>query len=452
VVVGGGFAGLAAAARLADGGHQVTLLERRPMLGGRAYSITDEKTGARIDNGQHLFMGCYRATRSFLGRIGAKLSFDRDLDLCLDDGGKRVRLRSLPLPAPFHMLGGLFALTSLGDRLSLLKLAASLKLPTARLPEPSDWETVDAWLDRIGASAAARRVLWHPLAIATLNDDPRTASAKMLGAVVREALLGSREDARLGIAPMGLSELYVEPAARFLAERHAQVRLDTPVESLVIAGSGGEALVRGVRLKSGEEIGADVVVSAVPPAALHELVPPQVRAGEPYFEHLLRLSTSPIVSVHLWLDRRVLDVEMLGLCGGKIHWMFERGSHLSLVVSAARDLVDRPADDIVTLAMAEVRRLAPGAQLQHSRVIKERDATIAHTAGSEIWRPRVRSPVGGLFVAGDFARTGLPATIESAVRSADETCALVSQYQPPQAIPQTPGLIAPSRLKRVTGA
>src|SRR4051812_12791786 len=183
IVVGGGFAGLAAATRLSDSGHHVTLVEKRPMLGGRAYSIPDEKTGVVIDNGQHLFMGCYRATRNFLSRIGAHLDFDRELDLSLDDGGKRLHLRALPLPAPLHMLGGLFALTGMRDRLSLVKLAASLKLPTARIPEPSDWETVDAWLDRIGQSAAARRILWHPLTLATLNDDPRTASAKMLGAV-----------------------------------------------------------------------------------------------------------------------------------------------------------------------------------------------------------------------------------------------------------------------------
>jgi squalene-associated FAD-dependent desaturase len=398
-------------------------------------------------------MGCYRATRKFLSRIGSSLDFDRDLDLSIVDGAKRVRLRSLALPAPFHMLGGLFALAGLRDRISLLKLVASLKLPTARLPEPSDWETVDAWLDRIGQSADARRTFWHPLTLATLNDDPATASAKMLGAVVREALLGSREDARLGIARVGLSELYADQAARFLAARHALVRLEAPVEQLVIAGSGGEAVIRGVRLKSGEEIGGDVVIAAVPPNVLSSLIPDPVRAGEPYFEQLPRLSSSPIVSIHLWLDRKVLDVEMLGLASGAVHWIFDRGTHLSLVTSAARGLIDRDADEIVAMALAELQRVAPaarGARLLHSRVLKERDATIAHAAGSEIYRPRARSPVAGLFIAGDYVRTGLPATIESAVRSADEAATLASQYQPPERIPETPGLIAPSRLKRGT--
>ncbi len=456
VVAGGGFAGLAAATRLADEGHQVTLLERRPILGGRAYSITDETTGDRIDNGQHLFMGCYRATANFLSRIGSKLPLDGDLDVALDNDGQRVHLRASSLPPPLHMLGGLFGMSALSfrERLSLIKLAATLRFPTARLPEPSDWETVDAWLDRTGQSANARRLLWHPLAIATLNDDPRSASAKLLGAVVREALLGSRQDAQLGTPSVGLSELYVDGAAQYLAERKATVRLSAPVEKLLIEGEGGEAVARGVELRDGERIDADVVVAALTPAALFAVVPESVRAGEPYFENLGRLPTSPIVSVHLWLDRKVLDVKMLGLVGRPVHWLFDRGSHLSLVVSAARGLIDRDADEIVALALAELRRALPSAaaaKLLHSRVIKERDATIAHAAGSEILRPRARSPVAGLFVAGDFVRTGLPATIESAVRAADESCALVADYTPPARAPAaSPGLVPLGRLKRAS--
>jgi squalene-associated FAD-dependent desaturase len=393
-------------------------------------------------------MGCYSATRNFLSRVGSKLALT-DLDLTLVDGTKRVRLKSAPLPPPFHMLGGLFGMSALKlrDRLSLLKLAASLRFATAALPQPSDWETVDAWLDRLGQSADARRLLWHPLAVATLNDDPRTASAKMLAAVVKEALLGSREDAQLGVPQVGLSELYVDGAAQYLQQRNAVVKLGAPVDKLVIAGVGGEAIVRGVRLKSGEEIAADAVIAAVPPPALFELVPENVRAGEPYFENLARLGTSPIVSIHLWLERPVADEPMLGLCARPIHWIFDRKTHLSLVTSAARDLIARDPDEIVSLAVAEVRRtFGREVQLRHARVLKERDATITHSAGSEIYRPRARSPVAGLYVAGDFVRTGLPATIESAVRAADEACALAANYQPPSRLPEAPGLISPTRL------
>jgi hydroxysqualene dehydroxylase len=452
VVVGGGFAGLAAATRLADEGHAVTLLEKRAISGGRAYSIADETTGDGIDNGQHLFMGCYRATRNFLTRIGSRgLSFDGELDVALDDDGRRVRLRALALPPPFHAVGLMGALPFV-DRLRLVKLAASLKLPTARLPEPGDWETVDGWLDRMGQSAEARRLLWHPLALATLNDDPGTASAKMLGAVVREALLGSREDARLGVSPVGLSELYVDRALEYLKERGAEVRHSAAVERVMIEGAGGEAVARGVELRGGERLFTEAVVAAVPPAALFALVPGEVRGGEPYFENLARLDSSPIVSVHLWLDRRVTDGKMLGLVGRPLHWLFDRGSHLSLVTSAARDLIDRDADEIVGLALSELRRALPaaaGARLYHSRVLKEREATIRHTAGSEALRPRARSPVAGLFVAGDFVRTGLPATIESAVRAADEAAQLVLGYVPPARAPAPPGVIPLNRLKRV---
>jgi hypothetical protein len=131
--------------------------------------------------------------------------------------------------------------------------------------------------------------------------------------------------------------------------------------------------------------------------------------------------------------------------------VFDRKTHLSLVCSAAAALIDRDPDAIVGLALEELRRALPdaaAARLLHARVLKERDATIDHAAGSEIFRPRARSPVGGLFVAGDFVRTGLPATIESAVRAADEACALVRDWRPPPPKPTAPGLVPLNRLKR----
>ena len=461
IVVGGGIAGLAAATRLVDGGHEVTLYERRPSLGGRAYSIVDETTSDVIDNGQHLFMGCYSSLRRFLGRIGAtgKLRFQDDLQVAFrHPDGSTSRLRTAPLPAPFHLLGGLlgFATLSWRDRFAMAKVAAALTRPSALFPAASDFETVERWLDRIGQSREARRGFWHPLALATLNDDPRTASAKMLEAVLREAFFGTRDDARLGMARGGLSELYAEDAARFIEASGGRIVTGAHVESLELI----DRVVRGIRLRDGSLLPADAVITAVPPPALLALVPEAARAGETYFEGLARLESSPIISVHLWLDRLVSDGELLGLIDRPVHWIFDRnqlakvhaptGSHLSLVISAARDLIDRPAQELVGLALAEVRRALPAAadaQLVHSRVMKERDATIAHTAGTEGFRPTPRSPFGGLFVAGDFVRTGLPATLESAVRSADSAVAELGEWTPPPARIRT-NLVDVGRLVR----
>jgi len=453
VVVGGGFAGLSAATRLVEAGARVTLLEKRGQLGGRAYSVTDEATGDVVDNGQHLFMGCYRATRAFLERIGTadKVRWQERLALTFVDAATAKRSQ---------LVVGPFGLPSLPwrDRLALVKVAAAIRLPSRLLPPATDWETVDGWLDRLGQSATARRAFFHPLALAALNDDPRTASAKMLEAVLREAFVGG--DSRIGVARVGLSDLYVDDARAWLQARGATVRLAAGVERIVV----DRGIARGVTLRGGERIDADAVIAACPPAALVALVDDEWREGETWWAGLSALPTSPIVSLHLWLDRLVTDDEIIGCVGSPLHWIFNRNrlaavrdpsrSHLSLVVSAARGLVDRPSDDIVQLLVAEVGRLLPEAaraRVVHARLIKERDATIAHAAGTEGLRPRCQSPIEGLFAAGDYVRTGLPATIESAVRAADDAAELALAFDPPRATPTAPstGAFVPlSRLKR----
>jgi len=450
VVVGGGIAGLACATRLVEAGHDVALYEKRPQLGGRAYSIVDDTTGDTIDNGQHLVMGCFRALREFLSRIGAggELELQRDLDVTLvDEGGGRSRLRAAPLPAPLHLLGGLAGWKALGlrDRVNLLKVAAAILRPTALFPAAGDFETVERWLDRVGQSGAARRGFWHPLVRATLNDEPRSASAKMLEAVLREAFFGTRDDARLGLTRSGLSALYAEPAARWLEARGARVITAAPVESLRVDGGA----VRGVVLRDGATVDADAVVAALPPPALLRLVGAHAASGETWYAGIARLRPSPIVSVHLWLDRPVMDRPMLGLVERPLHWMFDRGTHLSMVTSAATDLVERSSDEIARLAVEELHRALPAAAtatVRHLRVLKEREATIAHTAGSEHDRPHPRSPLGGLFVAGDWVRTGLPCTLESAVRAADLAAALVEDWVPAPAPAPSTAFVPLTRL------
>jgi hydroxysqualene dehydroxylase len=454
VVVGGGFAGLSAATRLVEAGARVTLVEKRGQLGGRAYSVVDEATGDVVDNGQHLFMGCYSATRAFLERIGTadKLRLQDRLELTMVDAAAGTRSR---------LVAGAFGLPSLPwrDRLALLKVAAAIRFPSRLLPPATDWETIDGWLDRLGQSAAARRAFFHPLALAALNDDPRTASAKIFEAVLREAFVGG--DARIGVARVGLSDLYVDDARAWLQARSATVRLSAGVERVIVE----RGVARGVALRGGETILADAVIAACPPAALASLVDAEWREGETWWAGIEKLTSSPIVSLHLWLDRLVTDDEIIGCVGSPLHWIFNRNrlvsvrdpskSHLSLVVSAAHGLVDRPSDEIVQTLVSALGRVVPAAaqaRVVHARVIKERDATIAHTAGTEGLRPRCQSPIEGLFAAGDFVRTGLPATIESAVRAADEAAAHALAWEPPRLAPPvaaaTGAFVPLSRLKR----
>jgi squalene-associated FAD-dependent desaturase len=295
--------------------------------------------------------------------------------------------------------------------------------------------TVEAWLDSHGQTPGSRRGLWHPLAVAALNEDPSRASCRLFAAVLRLCLGEGSAGSRLGIPRVPLGRL-VDPALRrYLEGRRGRVLLNAPASKLVLEGGR----VRGVRLRDGSEIQASAVVSAVPPHALLRLLPQEVPEKDPFFGRARGMLPSPILSIHLWLDRPVLEVPFLGLLDSPIHWIFNAGrngeggpapSRVALVTSGARDLVDRSGQDLLALASAEVRRYLPrarAANLLHSRVIKERQATFSPRAGESAKRPGPATPISNLFLAGDWTDTGLPGTLESAAVSGHRCADLLEE-------------------------
>jgi phytoene dehydrogenase-like protein len=246
----------------------------------------------------------------------------------------------------------------------------------------------------------------------------------MLLPVLREAFLGDASSARLGVPRVGLSDLYAGPAADYLDGRRCTVRLRSPVRGLLIdRGRCG-----GVILAGGERLEAGAVISSVPHADLPALLPDSL-VDDPVFARAARLETSPIVSVYLWFDVPVIDLPFAALVGGMWQWVFDRdhisgggnGTHgVTLVCSAAYDLVDRPVETLIRSALDELRQFVPSvrrASLRRSMVIKEKKATISPACGTADLRPDQRTPCEALYLAGDWTATGLPATIEGAVLS-----------------------------------
>src|SRR5438874_4035654 len=264
-IVGGGFAGLAGAVRLARGGARVTLLERRPFLGGRAYSFTDPATGDVIDNGPHALMGAYTAALDFLGEIGAasKLAFQPRLHVTLADPALGLGAVVAPrVPGPFQAPAALlrYRLLSPGDLLRLLVGAVRLAArPVASLRE----HTVAAALAMAGQSAAACARFWHPLAIATLNEAPEVAAAAPFAAVLRKAFFTGARAARFAVPRVPLSELYTADAQRALERAGGTVVTGAAVATLALDPGGVEAVV----LRDGTRVEADAVVLAGPVAA-----------------------------------------------------------------------------------------------------------------------------------------------------------------------------------------
>ncbi|WP_086001103.1 hydroxysqualene dehydroxylase HpnE [Plesiocystis pacifica] len=446
LVVGGGFAGLAAAVRLADAyagegysGREVLVVEAAKVGGGRSRSFHDKVTGREIDNGQHLLMGCYYETLAFLRSIDAPIDeaihFQRDLALTMvKPGGKTIDLACPALPAPLHLAAGLLRMRGLGllHRASALRAGVMLR---GEIERPDDGETCDAWLRRLDQTQAVRAAFWEPLIWAVLNDDPLVASAAMLVAVLERAFMSTRDASRLGVPKRPLSDIYVGPAVDYIRSQGGEVRFASPARSLDLDADGK---IAGVTLKSGEQLEADTVITAVPPHALLAMLP-EAATEHLVFRDVARLEASPIVNLWATLDRPILgplDRDFVGLVASPLHWLWDRdritgeGSKdtnlLSVTISGARATVHDHPEALREVFVQELERFFPGhgASVRSFRVVKEKRATISHAAGTYRRRPPTRSPIPGLLLAGDWVRTGIPATIESAVQSGHDAASI----------------------------
>ena len=439
VVVGGGFAGIAAAIALQERRHDVTVLERRGVLGGRATSFPDTVSGEDVDNGTHLMIGAYRDTLDLIRRAGAEdlLLIQERLRIDYRDDRGWSALDCPPLPAPLHLLAGL-----VGLRLPWRARFDAVRLGlAARFGRPPAGLTLSGWFDRLGQGEDVRRLLWTPLATAILNEAPDRASAILFYNVYRAAFLESAEASRLVFLRRGYGRL-LERLGTYLEARGGRIVRRARAEAIEIEDGAvtgvayaqrplrREDIVRGV-LAHDTRMDADAIVAAVPWSALPALLPAAWR-GHPAFAAASRLTGSPIVSIEMWLDQVVVDRAMAGLRDCEVEWVFDKGrlygregapQHLAFIISAAHRSAPRPNADLSRMAEAALRRYFPamaGAHVTRTLVLREPDATFSCDPASEAIRPGAETPVRGLVLAGDWTATGLPATIEGAVRSGRE--------------------------------
>lgn len=437
VVIGGGFAGLSAATALAERGFVVTVIEGRQVLGGRAYSFTDPQTGDSVDNGQHLFMSCYHNTRAFLRRIGTSHLLKWQTSLGVDfvgDQQRSAKLRCLPIAAPWHLVSGLARLSTLswGDRLRLFYVHRALKRAD-REKDLLDEMTIDQWLTRAKQSTRAKRYFWDLIALAAINEDPQVASATGFVQVLKRAFFEEWTGSRLGISLVGLSDLYIAAARRLIEENGGKILLKSPVQRMELR----DGRISEVVLREGTRVSADAVISTVPAPALARMLPNELLT-QPVFSDLEKFRYSPIISIHLWFDRPVTRRLFVGLLDTQVQWLFNKSrlydetstqGYVSLVISGARNFEEWTDKKLLTMALEELRRLFPKAReaaLIRSLVIKEHQATLSPVPGTEAMRPEHQSPIANLFLAGDWTRTGLPATIESACASGHSCADLIS--------------------------
>jgi squalene synthase HpnD len=429
-VLGAGYAGLACAAELVARGHEVTLIESRALLGGRAHSFVDPKTGLLLDNGQHILMGCYHETLALLRRLGVadRLLTPARLHVPYLSARGASSLTAIA-PAPLHLLSALlhFGELSARDRLAATKLALRLRLGQ----EPGPHEAVGAWLQRWKQTPNIIRALWEPLCLAALNEPVATGSAALFATVIRRTFLAGAADSTIYLSRVGLSELFAGEVETLLDMCGGSTQLRATVRALRFDG----AKVAAVELADGTVLQPEAVVSALPWHVLRGLLPPESKLALACRE----LGDAPIVSLHLWLDRVVLDEPFVGFLDSPVHWVFSRdliqgrtpghpGHVVTAVISGAREMLELSAPELEEVTLRELRRFLPAAReakVLHRMVYKARSATFAATPEAEALRPGAATPWSNLWLAGDWTDTGLPATIEGAIASGNRAAAAV---------------------------
>ena len=434
IIIGGGFAGLSAATALADAGARVLVVEARPRLGGRASAFRDPETGERVDNGQHILMGCYDATLAFLDRIGTAdcVRWQSGLSLALiDRNGHETTLKLPSLPSPLNLLGGVLAWEALNwsERFSILRAGAMLRGNPAGVNGSGSTETVHMWLTRLGQSPRLCELFWEPLALAALNQSIDQAVASSFQAVLRQMFRPDPLAAALVLPAVPLDELYAEPARAWLTARGHEVRVNAPAR-VTLDGNR----VTGVRLRE-EQIEAPAVICAVPWFALASVFDPAPAEMEATIADASALGSVPTVTVNLWFDRNVMSEPLVGFPGRAFQWAFDRraivggeSSHLSVISSGAEAIVSMGNDELIAMALEIVRQALPGARpatLRKGLAVREKRSTFSLAPGAPP-RPPAQTAIRGLYLAGDWIDTGLPATIESAVISGHTAAALLA--------------------------
>jgi len=427
-IVGGGIAGLSAGCALAAAGFRVSLFERRPFVGGRASSYEHPGTGEKVDNCQHVLLGCCTNLLDFYRRIEVadKIRWFDRLTF-IEPGGRRSEIGPSGLPAPFHTSPSFLRASSLSwaDKVAISRAMLALM---GTLP-PDDSRSFADWLREHRQTEGAIQRFWKVVLVSAINEDLDRISVRYGAQVFRESFLKSAQAGRMGVPTVPLSDLYSN-AISYIERRGGKVHLRTGVESAILQQEN-VALQYG-----GAAEGFDFAVLAVPHQALGRLLPSHNGAGETsarLHAQIAKLESSPITGIHLWFDRGITELPHAVLLDRTIQWMFQKsklqphrqgesqtGSYIELVVSSSKSLVEMGRQEIVDLAIRELAEFFPRlseAQLLKATVVKEVHATYSALPGSDSYRPHFRTTWPRIFLAGDWTSTGWPATMEGAVRS-----------------------------------
>jgi squalene-associated FAD-dependent desaturase len=431
-IIGAGISGISAAIHLIENGFKVDIYESTDSVGGRISSIKDFKTGNIIDNGQHLLVGAYKRFLYLLGKFGTEknLKILDGIDITYVDNKGSYPLSTGTLPGDLGALAGILSFKPfhLKDKIGLIALA--LKIKISKLV--SD-ETCLEFLLRNNQTQNAIKYFWEPLVLATINNDLSSSPAQLLINVMKDAFFNNKKMSSLILPTSDLQNLLI-PLEKFVSDNGSKLIKKTKISELLIDNEN----IKGVKLKTGEIIHYDYVISSLPPFSLKKIIPDNY--SQRYFRFLSDFEYSPIISVYLWYDLLFPKKDIFALIGTTSQWVFNRNNFadnednkytlLSVTISNADMLLNKNPKEISSIVHNEISELFDEIIVKspiHSRVVIEKFATFRSDIKTEIIRTDNTTPIEGLYLAGDWTDTGYPATIEGAAISGWKTAKIISE-------------------------
>ena len=398
-IIGGGVAGLTVACVAVSRGARVTLFEQKAHGGGRTFSFLDPVTGVELDNGQHVILGCYLRTRSFLELISVYTRLtEKPLDIEWRERDQELSSLRVANGSKISLALALLRQRHMGflDRMYLL-----LGLSRAGRVKPFPDECVKDWLDRLGQPRTVKKYFWNPVCLAVMNESMENAVGTKFATVLKKVFFGSGNSSSFLWSSAGLSTLIVNPAMNYLSKAGATIRLGSKVESWKFDSSSATVSI------GGESDTFDFVVSTVPPWNLDTLLRSDL--GIPY-------KVSSILSGYVWFAKdQNVSAPLTGCIGTTVQWITWKGPRLGAVtVSAANELDDlgkKELEKLVRQELTDLLRIDPG-EIERVLLLRERRATVSISGLNKI------PTVPGLIIAGDWTIPELPCTIESACESA----------------------------------
>ena len=402
-IIGAGIAGLSAAVRLVNTGHQIHLYESAGHAGGRCRSFYDDRIGCRIDNGNHLLLSGNPSVLGYLQTINATgelVGPDKAIFPFIDISSLRhwtVEIAKSPLPIWLLNKNRRIPDTGISDYLKIAKLFFAKEMQTLG--------------DVIDTQTPLYKMFFEPLAVGIMNTPAEISSARLLGTVLRETFAQGADSCKPRMAKDGLSETFVDPALTYLSKHGVFYSGNTRLREIEREGNRIKQLRFSddiIRFSEGE-----IVILATPASVTANLVP----------ELIVPTDTYPIVNAHFRLPsgfQPVNDAGLIGIIGGTAQWLFFRDDIISATVSAAENLVDAPAKSIAQMIWSDITHSIkglPSRMPSAHRIVKERRATISQTPESNRLRPNTVCHLDNLLLAGDWTDTGLPATIEGSIKS-----------------------------------